>query len=315
MGVFSTLAEDILHAIEEDKFLDWLNTNHSNVHESFPWKPREIMPGSSRLEQKLFLMIEVMGLSKSGKSEFFAYLENNPIPHARQILIREPELKIYETKGNGAQEREVKLGERDGMETENILYSLKKALHILEGSIQAFDLLIEDYRKELVGDPIVVVLERGPHDAIAHCAWIGRYAMHKKRLPPGAYKDDSGIQRIPDHQRYVRHDFDLNWLISFVDALALGESIDAVILYGTSLETAIEYRIKQGLAPHGHMTNPFIHPQLDAAFSEWLGSIAPVYLKLEHSMGLKVVDAEKSLDENNREVHGYINTIVGQLEM
>lgn len=104
--------------------------------------------------------------------------------------------------------------------------------------------------------------------------------------------------------------YNMNFLSLTFRALALAETVDAVILFGTDWKTTRQRRVVAGEKADGNLINRKNWPQIMAGYEWWLGSFYPIF-KRRNGMGLLIVDGRYDLRSNNKKAEDYCNKVFG----
>jgi len=256
-------------------------TEHLSREESYPWPPRSILP--ERRKPKGFICVEIMGLPESGKTSGYQHLLER-LPESFSEIVGVPEFGGDEERVNAIKSLQ------DELARNALLDELKLASLFQKGLTRITDLLLEDVSQQRQPGSKILVCERSPNDVVALFNWICTYLEAREELPE------------------LRKDI----LRSFLEGLAHAEMlVDAVVLYGVSLETAKQRRRERGLPPEGKVTNELVWPKVESSYSWWLGSIYPL-LRERSGIGLLVIDGEGNKEENNLTLLDYVKE-AGQL--
>lgn len=302
----SSLALEVLRRGGDGSFLKWAERNLSIVEPPL-WKTREVYPKRGR---RLSGIIEIAGLPEVGKSEGFRFVRDNLGSGIRGIFL--PELELNLPGGRTVTRADAVLMRRmGGLEMENNWLEMVKLGILAHGFKKIIDLLITDTQNKEVGDPILMVCERGPNDILAMSSMVGHMALGKQELP--AYWEEHIIEdgvRF-DNDRYLYPGYGSKFLEVFLQALAMAEWVDAAVLYGygsKSFETVKARRQQEGSPPEGPWVNQKNWPLFLSGYGWWLGSIYPL-LRKRYGTGLLVIDGEGDLKENNQKVLEYCRRV------
>lgn len=255
----------------------WL-TEHLSWEELYPWPPRSILP--KQCNPKGFLCVEIIGLPESGKTSGYQFLLERLSEDFPEV-VGVPEF-------GGEKNRTDKIKNLEDEVSRNALLNFLKLISFQKGLVRMTDLLLEDVLQQRQPEPKILVCERGPNDEIAFLSWICRYLEARKKEPTELEEDI---------------------LRGFLECLVYAERlIDAVVLYGVSLDTAKQRRRERGLPPEGKVTNKSNWPKLEDSYSWWLGSIFPL-LRQRRGTGLLVIDGESEKEENNLTLFDYVKKV------
>lgn len=296
------MALEILGRFKDGSFLEWANSNLNKV-ESCPLTPREILPEREGL--RVSATVEVSGLSDSGKSTGMKFLVRE-LRGIRSVFL--PELELQDPSGRTITREEVRILRDLGLEFENNVLARMKLASFVQGSSASLRLLMEDAKRERPGDPILILSERGPNDVLIFSDFMGRRAFFKKELSGGLFTGGVDLGGV-DWNRYLYPGYGKDFLEIFLHGLGLAETVDAMILFGVSRETALKRREGSGLLTEAPMLEPRNWSLWEMGCGWWLGSIYPL-LRERFGTGLLVIDGEGGLEENNRILLEYCQKVV-----
>lgn len=269
---------------------------------SFPWDEVEIMPTGKRPNQ----VIEIMGLTRAGKSSFLNKFEESVgSPYPSHLISISPEFGNHREQYQALRDRNSFKGD---YQAQGFNWDLLKLISYHESLLGHLDNQKKDIKAGIYR-PSILLTERGPNDIIAHEQFYFMQASDKVPLPDFYnYLDDWDDFFEPDWTRYIYPKIDkiaelLN--SSFVSAV----SVDAVILYGVSLETAQDRREALGYERSGYLANDTTWSAYSYGHNWWLEHVYP-FMKEHFGTGLLVVNGEKSLEENNEIVAQFVKNIM-----
>lgn len=295
------VAQDLLLELkgEAGPLLDIL----SRPPEPYPWKTRKIIPKELKSPADYMTTIEFTGLTKSGKTTEIALLSLDLAESFR--IIRPPEFGKFKDEALHAIRD---ASEVLGFEYENLVLEEAKLNSFNQGRLDALKLLQQDCQKEKLGRPVLVVNDRGPHDALTHLNWVSHFAVGKTELPAHYeelfFEDDLRF----DVGRYLFPGYRKKFINLFFRALSEAQSVDAIILYQVSYEEASRRREKSGLHAESWIHNRVIRPQLERAYGHWLSGYYPIF-NAKAGASLLVVDGNKPTDHNHQQVTEFIQEV------
>ncbi|HLD92180.1 MAG TPA: hypothetical protein VI795_02150 [Patescibacteria group bacterium] len=268
------------------------------------WKENEILPSPKR---ELTGNLEIMGLSEAGKSTGLDFLISNPIPGFRQIY--RPELVV----------------DLNGQREDFNLYELKKFLKILEGNpkrmciwnlvkctsfIQGLEqiagLLKQDALNEKLGDPIRMIIERGPNDVIATSLLASQLAAQESGDKKTITRTSGPV--VIGEDVYLRSDFNDLFATTFTLGLGSSHLLDAVVIYYISYEEMVKRRLKQGKKAEGDFVNSETWESMDQGYKLWLNYIFPK-LREKYGVGLLILNGANQVDQNNIKLRSYCQKV------
>ena len=212
------LAYEIFEAVQAGDFNKWWREHAPVVEDRFPWKEREILPTR---EGRSLGIIEIMGHSEAGKSSGLNYLRDCPIKGYRTII--RPELIVDSPDGSrtdyGLGELKTFMRIVYGNARRMTFWNHIKFMSFGQGLEQIADLMKEDSRNQRKGNPIKMVVERGPNDIVSTSILAA-----SEKLGKGSVSRSQDLENI----------FDDLFLSTFFLGLAGAQWVDAVALYGVS---------------------------------------------------------------------------------
>jgi hypothetical protein len=262
----------------------WADRSFPGAYESFPFAVREIFPSLYALRSPI-LMFEVLGHERSGKSTFVEYLKATGLEGTH--LIVQPE---FDTRNPQFTKYARRILHRKHFSGSNVELAKLKLMVTDDGIEKAIDLLAKMDNGKIKHQPIILVTERGPQDALAYFLY------------------DSLLNWSDDSELASRHNEDMP-IQGFEVALLYSELVTASVFFQDSIETAMHRRELQGIPREGYMTNPKIRELTNRAYGSWLGQIYPAFRGV-YGAGLKVIDGEKPIEENNKDAMGYLLQVI-----
>ncbi|MFI5240835.1 MAG: hypothetical protein ACHQUA_00160 [Microgenomates group bacterium] len=285
---YFTFAPDFLKAIQRNEIEQWVDRAFPGSFEKFPFKIREIFPSINAMRSPI-LNFEILGHERSGKSTFIEHLKQTGIEGAHVIVQPEFSVGNHDRKFSKFAKKVLSNRHYAGSDVD---WSILKLMSTDAAIAEANDLAQKMDAGKIKRQPIVVVTERGPQDTLA-------YSLYNSLL---GWSDDGDL--TGRYQKAVP-------INAYFVAILYSELVTSSVFFQNSIETAMHRRELDGLPKEGYMVTPKVRELVDRVYGSWLGQIYPA-LRRTHGAGLKVIDGERSIEENNKSALGYLSQIVSE---
>lgn len=272
------IGAEMIQAIRDGRLIEWWKENSPNRPERYPWQNIYELP--YKRPEEMSGIIEVIGPSGAGKSNFLEYYGNNsktePLEIFPELVIRnEDGGKENWSHGEDSEKMQKIMAAEFGIKGQMLVWNQIKLMTHLQAEVH-----------QLQNNKSSILLERGTNDGLC-----------------------TSVFTQPQHYS-TRYDqiFGDKWLSNILLSVTLAQSVDAVVLFGTTWQETRKRRLQQGSSAEGKYINKKNWPEIMSGYKWWLGSFYPMFRRT-NGMGLLIIDGTQPLEANNKKITSYCDQV------